>query len=731
MLKQFLKDNWSILLISSVIIAFFLRLFFPTPSLFVNPDFGRSDLINFNIPIKTIMSQAIREGRLPLWEPKIGQGFPILEEGQIGFFYPPNLILFALFPFWLAFNLGYITTFAISAFGTYSLARSLKISREGSTLAALTYAFCPMFVLHFHHYNFIQTLSLFPWVLYFINEFFQTNKYRNLLFTSTIIALQVSTGFQQITAYSITGGLIFLAFKLTRTRASNRTKIKMTALVVSFILLGLAIAAVQIVQTYTLSRQADRTTTITPLKILSEFPYKTSNILTVFNPYIHGNPKDGTYPTFQTGRWGIFWENTTYFGLVQLILASTICVFSFLKPKKVDRQLVTFLVFFAFLGIVLSLGNSAPLHPLFSFPPFSIFRVPSRFLMFTFISVSLLAALGLDKIPQKKHKSLKIVLVSTLIALAILDIFRVWYSYGQTVAKERVLEPSLFARKIDNNYRLFSYGIENEWTKAFTDVGWQNNNYRYYTFLENSLAENSNILSNINQQKAYAGIKPKRSEIINSFLEGAFQEKDGKLSIKRAGENLFVANNVRYLTTVLPLDQGDWVLVDKINYDEKRRLYLWQNNKALSRAYVASGYQIALTIPEFGQLLQNENIDISKTPILEEDIGLLASETSKESNVKILKSENTQVELEANLSKKSLVVLSDSYYPGWEAYVDDKKTKIYPANINSRAVIVESGTHKIKYVYNPTNIKIGGLISIFSILATVALLKYLISRKLI
>ena len=164
-----LLKSWPIVVITAVIFAFFARLFIPEPSIFVTPDYGRSDLVHFNIPLKIILQESVRNFQIPLWEPKIGQGFPILDEGQIGFFYPLNIILFAIFPFWLAFNLGYTITFLIAAFGTYLLARSLKISKIGSTLAALTFSFSPMMVLQIHHCNFIQTLSLFPLILYFIN----------------------------------------------------------------------------------------------------------------------------------------------------------------------------------------------------------------------------------------------------------------------------------------------------------------------------------------------------------------------------------------------------------------------------------------------------------------------------------------------------------------------------------------------------------------------------------
>jgi len=74
--------------------------------------------------------------------------------------------------------------------------------------------------------------------------------------------------------------------------------------------------------------------------------------------------------------------------------------------------------------------------------------------------------------------------------------------------------------------------------------------------------------------------------------------------------------------------------------------------------------------------------------VLEEDIGLLNSDQETKGEVEIALSDNTRVELQAKLNQKSLVVLSDSYYPGWKTYIDEQETKILPVNINSRAVIL-------------------------------------------
>ena len=77
---------------------------YPNLSLFVTPEVGVSDLWQFNVPVKLLMSQAIDGGFIPWWTSAIGTGFPILAESQMGFFNGFSLLLYSLFPHLVAFN---------------------------------------------------------------------------------------------------------------------------------------------------------------------------------------------------------------------------------------------------------------------------------------------------------------------------------------------------------------------------------------------------------------------------------------------------------------------------------------------------------------------------------------------------------------------------------------------------------------------------------------------------
>ena len=62
------------------------------------------------------------------------------------------------------------------------------------------------------------------------------------------------------------------------------------------------------------------------------------------------------------------------------------------------------------------------------------------------------------------------------------------------------------------------------------------------------------------------------------------------------------------------------------------------------------------------------------------------------------------------------MILSDSYYPGWQAYVNGKRSTIQKQNYIFRAVkLKNSDNYTITFLYNPVLFKIGLLISLISI----------------
>jgi hypothetical protein len=70
----------------------------------------------------------------------------------------------------------------------------------------------------------------------------------------------------------------------------------------------------------------------------------------------------------------------------------------------------------------------------------------------------------------------------------------------------------------------------------------------------------------------------------------------------------------------------------------------------------------------------------------------------------------------------SFLVLSDAYYPGWEATVDGVAAPIYPTNILFRGVPIPAGEHEIVFTFRPQPWQRGILLSALGLLLWIGLL---------
>ncbi|MSQ28542.1 MAG: hypothetical protein EXR51_10480 [Dehalococcoidia bacterium] len=68
------------------------------------------------------------------------------------------------------------------------------------------------------------------------------------------------------------------------------------------------------------------------------------------------------------------------------------------------------------------------------------------------------------------------------------------------------------------------------------------------------------------------------------------------------------------------------------------------------------------------------------------------------------------------------LVFSDTYYPGWKAYLDGDPTPIYRANYLFRGVRVPSGTHRVEFKFEPESIRVGFWLTVLGLLTALLVL---------
>lgn len=107
----------------------------------------------------------------------------------------------------------------------------------------------------------------------------------------------------------------------------------------------------------------------------------------------------------------------------------------------------------------------------------------------------------------------------------------------------------------------------------------------------------------------------------------------------------------------------------------------------------------------------------------------------------IISESNNRLDLRVEAPEDALLVVSDSYFPGWKARVtplgsnessagrEDGEKRILRGNYHFRALPLNAGAYEVRFSYEPGSFKLGGLISLLTIGAICGFFLYARKRK--
>jgi hypothetical protein len=196
---------------------------------------------------------------------------------------------------------------------------------------------------------------------------------------------------------------------------------------------------------------------------------------------------------------------------------------------------------------------------------------------------------------------------------------------------------------------------------------------------------------------------------------------------------------VKYITSVTPLEgnpQFELIYARLEGLQGKREellkentIKLYKNRNPFPRAWLAKGFKVLDAKMILPMLTQKEfhpdrEVLLEETPLSPTSVssrsGLRPEGGGRGGGeVEFISESNNRLELLAKSREDSLLVLSDTYYPGWKAFVNGKETKIYRADYAFRAIPLNAGVHRIEFVYDPTSFKLGALFSFLGLIGCV------------
>ena len=703
----------------------------------ITNDIAASDMANLHHPVRHFLGRELHQGRLPLWLPDVYMGYPIQAEGMMGAFYPPNLLLFGLLPPLPALNLSVLLPFFVAAFGTYALARRLGAAVWPALVAAVAYALGGFYIVHVKHMPIVATACWIPLVWLAIELGLQRNR-RTLLAVGAIWAIQWLAGSPQLAYYSAGAGLAYYLGRAIQTRQVRKTAPLMAlALVLSF-----GLAAVQIWPTAELAGFSERAGGVS-FDFASSFGYRLQSLWTFLYPYANGDPGTASY---QIG--GLFWEDYAYIGLLPL-LAGLVGGLWLARRNGLAR----FLLLLAAVAFVLGLGDNTPIFRLAYtwVPGMDLFRFPQRLLAVVTLCLVLTAALSLthfqDWLAQVKivrtwgsrfslpFLSGLTVLGAAMLSLVVADLYFYHVRQNAVVDAQTWYEPPQAAQHIHRQDaaldRVFTFGAATRFYEAYAQAGGWEGDLQPYVVHREFLQPNLNLLYGIPAADGYLNLTPAHltqvwgNEKGPGFVEQLFYKSGDRLMARQGFGRLLSLYNVRYLITLLPFEEEGFELLGEYGAGA----YLYENKKVLPRAIMVPGYRLApdtaaaleaMVAPDFDPqrqvvLLAGEGQDATQE-LLASRVDSTASDSEFSATAQMARYEPLRVVVETQANRPGFLVLSDLYYPGWEATVDGQPAPIYQANGCVRAVPLDGGVHTVEFRYRPKPLLYGAAISLASVL---------------
>jgi hypothetical protein len=154
--------------------------------------------------------------------------------------------------------------------------------------------------------------------------------------------------------------------------------------------------------------------------------------------------------------------------------------------------------------------------------------------------------------------------------------------------------------------------------------------------------------------------------------------------------------------------------------------WLYENRNAVPRAYVAYRTEAAPPVEELLARLAQRDFDPLELSYVEGPAGFepAADAPPRGAPAEIVRDELHRVDVEATLDAPGMLVLADSYYPGWRALVDGEEVEIRAVNHLFRGVPLDAGSHRVRFDYRPVSVLAGGVISALGIGALIALIAW-------
>lgn len=737
---------------------------FPTGVPVKNPI--TTDVVSFTYPMQIYAVDLLKKGQWPLWNPYILAGTPLLANFQSAPFSPTNFLYF-LTDKLTAWSIQIVLQHVLAAVFTYFFLRYWEVSRRGAVLGGIIFAFSGFNLIWSQWNGHTLAASFIPLLLLFESKFFDKKSIFSGIGISVVLAFQILSGYPQVVLYSLVAMGLLWVIKIRSVKNIFRS----TLLLGLFLVLGLGLSAFQILPGKELLSISQRAVERHPFE-WAFLPWE--KIITFIAPDYFGNHATQNY-------WGPqdYTSNTGFVGVVAFIF--TILAAKFLKKNR--RVLYSFLLLTV--SLILAFPTPVAVFiwksGLFGLQAASAHRA----LTLTNLSFALLTGFGFDFFIRKKLSFRDLTQTLLLPFLLILGFggyaFTLFFlsrnnpsvcdplSKGvascQIGLRNLVIPVGVFlaisflllvSQKFNFVKKLSFWVVLLLVIVEIFKFGWKFTPFspRSIVFPTTPVLDflisqkppfrvTGNKVIPINLRMPYGLESPEGYDAVYTvsiakFLS-ALNDMSGNAtftgrygSVDREDSHLLDLLNTKYFLAVKTDKQGN---VDpkgslpkiyqssrfRVAYEDKSTVVL-ESKSVLPRAFMVYDWEILKGNREILDKLVDPNYPIGKKIILDEDPKIThATKEILTSSVNYLEYSQQKSILEINSVKGGMLFVSDSFFPGWKAYVDGKETRIFKADFAFRAIPVSKGKHTVEMIYRPNSFFDGLKLSLASLVCLIFL----------
>ena len=743
------------------------------------------DLGPYFYPMRFSLAESFKAGELPLWDRHVAMGFPLLADFQSAAFYPPHL-LYLILPFFDATRALFLFHYLVAATGSYMLCRQWSYPRYLAVIGAVLFTLGGTIVSLSNLLNHFQTAVWLPWVILLGERSLHSGSWKDFLGLTFVALAQFLAGSPEF--YMMSMALLILDGMRVKRIGGNTGYAKTFFLLGAANILVLGLSMIQVLPTMELFSEGRRPTGMLYQEIagLSLHPLNLVNLFFLDKEidismgiglhlfFIQDLPFFISYYTGAISLFGIcLWlyfgsrkEKGVFSGLIVITLVIALGthtpIYSYLFqyipvfrifrfPEKFFFLTYVFLVFITLRGLYEFLERDDRhkkwplLIPSSIFVLFLVLYLICRFekdFLIRFIGWAMhTPSLSPSTISSLStilfHLERQIVLsfgilfllflykfgkVSTslfqglIVGLVFFDLFSAHQPYQFLVDPNRVRE----------NSRIIS-APDPEASRLFYIHRLNNLHPSQFTFKERPFAGavSSVFATLIPNTGVFHGFDyMQEMDALSREPYDLFLRVSGRLPPERV-YHLLGALNVKYVNSSQSLPKGGITLVRHL---PEHPFWLYRIDAVIPRTYI-----VPKAIEEKDPLkildrLSSKEFDPLKEVILERPLSVPSKE-NMQASAEIVAYTNHRVRIRASLDSPGVLVLADSFYPGWHVYVDGEEKEILRANLFFRGVPLSPGKHWVEFRYEPLSFAIGLAISLTTLFGlTVGTILFLVVR---